>query len=272
VTEETNIPEEEVGEISPDSPQGNDSLVISELRTQMESLQTEKATLESRLGDQARIHGQEKREIVTKWQEWADNTSAYYDEKIRQLSDDVTRLEAQLVDALPSEGAKQVLENRREREDRERRDMEERRAQQEQATRARQSISAEIAKAAAELDVPESELVSASSVEEVWRLASRVGRQRSQVALEQRFKELQESLQQPQREEREEQERGSRVPGATADRTPPPTRRETREETAVVAGLRQLEEQLTQAKKRFDMASTAHLIGTIQAYKREHGL
>ena len=265
------------------SPNEGDSLrtennaVISEVQAQLQAAIDEKASLESRIGDLVRRHGQEKAEIVAKWEEWGANTSAYYAEKMRQMQDHIADLEGQLVDALPSEGARAVLESRREREAREKRESEEFAAKQDAQRRERETLAAEKARIAEDFELEPADLLEATTVADATRLAARLARQRDRQTFEERIAALAaerqaQSTADDDDSQVERQERNSRVPGATGSTTPPPqsARRETQNE--VIAGLRELEERLAEAKKRRNMAATAHIMGNIVAYKRQHNL
>lgn len=260
-----------------DSLRPDTSAVLSDVQAQLQAAKEEKASLESRIGDLVRRHGQERAELVAKWEEWGANTSAYYAEKMRQQQEHIADLEAQLVEALPSEGARAVLESRREREAREKREAEEFAARQDAQRRERETLAAEKAKIAEDFELDPTDLNEATTVADATRLAARLARQRDRQSFEERIAALAAERQaqttaDDEQDQVERQERNSRVPGATGSRTPPPqsARRETQNE--VVAGLRELEEQLAEAKKRRNMAATAHIMGNIAAYKRQHNL
>jgi hypothetical protein len=216
-----------------DSP-GGDQTVIRQLEAKNKEL-------ESRIGDLVRTVGQEKQEkakIESDYKAWGENLVAYYQEESEKLRRVIAELENQLVEELPDDGAKRVLQQRNERE----REEEERRAarQREQQSYATQ-LEAAKRNAIATFGLEADDLQGVTDINQVWAVAGGISRRK--IAEEMRNEFQKAPTDEEKREaEVDEERRNARTPG---NGTPPP--RETREERRPSG----LEAELEEARKEY---------------------
>jgi len=264
---------EDITEQSTDSLSENPNLSSDDMQTKIVELEAEKKDLNSRVGDMARKMGEQERDLEGKYQEWYQGLQTYYDEQLKSKDGAITNLEQKLVEADEHDGARLVLEERQHREqaaaeaENERR---ERQVQQKQAiqTTIQQAISAFP-------DVEPSALGSATTSEQVWKMAGELSNKMKETQLDDKMNALKEELLaavKPNRDaEVPAQEEASRTPGTSRGSETASTSR--RDGTnAANAGLIELEERYEQARKGRKLAVAVALQGEIISYKRQHGL
>ena len=264
---------EDVVEQSADSLDQNPNLSSDDMQTKIAELEAEKKDLNSRVGDMARKMGEQERDLEGKYQEWYTGLQSYYDEQLKSKDGAINILEERLIEVDDTDGAKTVLEERRQREQVVAQAEEDRRAEQ---VNRQQVLQNTIQQAVATFtDVDPSALSSAATPQEVWRMAGDLNKRAQDSKLDSRMSALKEELLSavtPTREaEIPAQEEASRTPGTSrGSETASTSRRDGTD--SVNAGLIELEERYNEARKQRKLAVAVALQGEILSYKRSFGL
>jgi hypothetical protein len=264
---------EDIVEQSTDSLDQDPNLSSDDMQAKIAELEAEKKDLNSRVGDMARKMGEQERDLEGKYQEWYQGLQTYYDEQLKAKEGAINNLEERLIEVDDTDGAKTVLEERKQREQVVAQAEEERRA--EQANR-QQILQNTIQQAIATFtDVDPSALSSAATPQEVWRMAGDLNKRAQDSKLDDRMNALKEELLSavtPTREaEVPAQEEASRTPGSSrGSETASTSRRDGSD--AANAELNQLEEALLEARKQRNLPKTVALQGQVHSLKRQLGL
>tara|TARA_R110000765_G_scaffold72922_1_gene142493 strand:- start:8259 stop:9071 length:813 start_codon:yes stop_codon:yes gene_type:complete len=264
---------EDVVEQSTDSLLEDPNLSSDDMQTKIAELEAEKKDLNSRVGDMARKMGEQERDLEGKYQEWYTGLQSYYDEQLKSKDGAINILEDRLIEVDDTDGAKTVLEERKQREQVVAQAEEDRRS--EQANR-QQILQNTIQQAIGTFtDVDPSALSSAATPQEVWRMAGDLNKRVQDSKLDERMNALKEELLSavtPTREaEVPAQEEASRTPGSSRGSETASMSRRDGGDTAN-AELNQLEEALLQARKQRNLPKTVALQGQLHSLKRQLGL
>ena len=264
---------EDIREQSADSLLDNPNLSSDDMQAKIEQLEAEKKDLNSRVGDMARKMGEQERDLEGKYQEWYQGLQTYYDEQLKSKDGAITTLEQRLIEADDADGAKLVLEERQQREEAANKAMEDRRAKQAAQQNAIQNTISQVMQTYPDADP--SRLLTATTPEDVWRMASDDHKKAQESQMDEKMNALKEELLaavNPSREaEVPAQEEASRTPGTSrGSETASTSRRDG--SNAAHAGLIELEERYEQARKGKTLAMAVALQGEIISYKRQHGL
>ena len=256
----------EVTAQSDDSRSDLDQTVLS-LQAEVQALRAQNEELNSRIGDMARKHGEEKKAVVDQWQSWADNTEAYYAEMFRQKDQRIASLEDQLVQELPQDGARLVLEDRKKFEDDQRAAIERRNREAQDAQR---ELANEKRKAMAAFGLTEADLAGATTADSVWAIAGEINRRKIEEIVESRIPKAPEPVAPPAPEPVETPSNEGVVPPVGNSRPAAPTA--SRKDSDVQTRLALLEREKLEASRNRNFNRVSHLITEIANFKREHGL
>lgn len=237
-----------------DSPVVDQSSVIRAQETKIKEL-------ESRIGRLVQESGQERAKIENDYRAWGDNLVTYYTEEIDKYKKIIADLENQLVNELPDEGAKRVLQqrNEREREDEERR----RQRAQEQQTYATQLANAK-RQAAATFGLDEDDLATVTDINQVWAVAGR----KSQEKLKEELKRELVPTPDPDKErerEVEEERRNARTP---SNSTPPTREARTPTRSNVETELEELRKKFKRAQALRKLPEAMSIMRQIKALEQ----
>jgi len=264
---------EGITEQSTDSLENNPNLSSDDMQAKIVELESDKKDLNSRVGDMARKMGEQERDLEGKYQEWYTGLQSYYDEQIKTKDGAINTLEQRLIETDDADGAKLVLEERQQREQATQQAEQERR---EQSTNRQRILTQTIQQAVSSFpDVDPSALQSASTPQEVWKMAGDLSAKAQESKLDDKMNILKEELLaavKPARDaEVPAQEEASRTPGTSrGSETASTSRRDG--SNAVNAGLIELEERYEQARKGRKLAVAIAIQGEIISYKRSFGL
>ena len=257
----------------PDSPPKEDLQSSNPDDTQeLEKVTAELAEYKSRLGNAVRVHGEESKALQSSYTEWASGMKQYYDELAADKDKTIGSLEDRLVNLSDSDGAKEVFEQRREREEEESARREARKAQEE----VRQNELKNTVETATRTfpDVTAEDLGDATTPETVWKRAREVHDEKQSASMEERVTAMvqeQLSKQQPAADpEVIEQEEAGRVPGPSSSPALTPHGRGANNSNDVrFTRLNQLREQRAEAKTSRKLARAMSIDGEIRGLELE---
>jgi len=269
---ETDFPTEQSEDSLPQDNYQSSDVVQSENERR---LLAENEELKSRLGAMAQKFGQEKKQLENEYAQWGTNLQAYFEGELDKAKKTIARLEDRYLESGDAEGAKVVLEERRNRE-REEEQAREVRATEERLRR--EEIQDAIEKAIRNFDgITSEDLSSVRSADEVWTTASRLFRERNEAAVTKRIEELERRATPPRVEDTgdddliSEQEQYSRVPSTPRGVQVPAA--QGRRVQELNARLNELKEALQRTKRdnrrKSALADTIALRGEIISVERE---